>query len=357
MPSSTAPAGPIVVALLLLGGAGKRLWPVSHDDHPKQFLKLFGTRSLFQMTVERARACGLTEIIVITNEAYEGMVRHDLAELQGVPARLLLEPVRRDSAAAIATGVAYARERFGMDTIIAAMPADHLIPDQNAFAETFRRGVKIACAGWITTFGLRPDLPSTEYGYIQRGHPLPGEAGAFEVERFHEKPDSETARGYLHAGTYDWNSGIFLFPSQTFAEEASAHMPDIADAAQRSVSAGVSAGDVVHLDPEAFGAVRRTSIDFALLEKSRRVATVPSTFGWSDIGNWNAVYEALPKDAAGNVVLGDAVIYDCRGSLVINYGAKLVICGLTDAVAISDTHGTFVAPRARAAEVKDLVGG
>jgi mannose-1-phosphate guanylyltransferase/mannose-6-phosphate isomerase len=346
-----------VVALLLLGGAGKRLWPVSHDGRPKQFLKLFGPRSLFQMTVERVRACGLTEIVVITNEAYEDMVRRELVDLDAGSAHLLLEPVRRDSAAAIAAGVAYARERFGIGALVAALPADHLIPDQQAFAETFRRGIEIARAGWITTFGLRPDHPSTEYGYIQRGDPLPGEAGAFAVERFREKPDRETAVGYLHAGTYDWNSGIFLFPVQTFAEEASVHMPDVAEAAQRALSAGVSAGDVVRLDPEAFASVRRTSIDFALLENSRRVATVPSTFAWSDIGNWNAVYEALPKDATGNVVLGDAVIHDCRGSLVINYGAKLVICGLSDAVAICDAHGTFVAPRARAAEIKDLVEG
>jgi mannose-1-phosphate guanylyltransferase / mannose-6-phosphate isomerase len=346
-----------VVALLLLGGAGKRLWPVSHDGRPKQFLKLFGTRSLFQMTVERARGCGLTEILVITNEAYEDMVRRDLAELEAGPAQLLLEPVRRDSAAAIAAGVAYARERFGTDAIVAALPADHMIPDQGAFIETFGRGIEIVRAGWITTFGLRPDRPSTEYGYIQRGDALPGETGAFAVECFREKPDSATAAGYLRDGTYDWNSGIFLFPSEIFQEEASKHMPDIAEAARRAVSAGVRAGDAVRLDPKAFAAARRTSIDFALLEKSRRVATIPAAFAWSDIGSWNAIYEALPKDAAGNVVLGDVVIRDCRGSLLINYGPKLVICGLTDAVAICDEQGTFVAPRARAAEVKDLVEG
>lgn len=345
-----------VIALLLLGGAGKRLWPLSSEQRPKQFLKLFGERSLFQLTVERIRAAGAEEIVIVTNDAFEQTAIEELRELAPGRVRLVLEPMRRDSGPAIAAGVAYIMREHGPDAIVAVFPADHLIPDVAHFAATLARGAGVASERWITTFGIKPTVPSTEYGYIQRGGAL-GAPDCFEVARFHEKPRAELAAAYLRDGNFDWNSGMFVFSGATFADEAAAHMPDIWDSARRAVARGTAADRRLVLASEDFAAARQTSIDFALMEKSRRVAVVRADFAWSDIGNWNSIYENHDKDAQANVVLGGARVLDTERSLVIAEGAPLAVCGLQDMIVVCGPGGSFVAPRTRAAAVKTLLEG
>jgi mannose-1-phosphate guanylyltransferase/mannose-6-phosphate isomerase len=345
-----------VIALLLLGGAGTRLWPLSTEQRPKQFLKLFDDRSLFQVTLERLRAAQCEHVVILTNAALTPHIRADLAELSVPSPHVIVEPVRRDSGPAIAAGVAYALERWGGEAIVAALPSDHLIRTDAQFAAALRNATAVARSGHLVTFGVPPTYPATTYGYIERGRALSAEAAAFAVAAFHEKPDADKAETYLRSGRHDWNSGMFVFSAKTFAQEAAQHMPDIWESAQRAVVAGAHSESLA-LDAGAFGAARKTSIDYALFEKSRRVAVVPAAFTWSDVGDWGSLYDALDKDANGNVVIGDVKLQDCTGTLALAHDAPLAIAGLTDMVAVSTRDGTFMAPRTRAPDVKKLIGG
>jgi mannose-1-phosphate guanylyltransferase/mannose-6-phosphate isomerase len=344
-----------VVALLPVGGAGSRLWPLSADALPKPFLKLIGPRSLYQMTLARLAAATVDEVVVIANATLDPLVRDQAAEIGKPTPKLLLEPFARDSGPAIAAGTAAVLLEHSTDTIVIATPGDHLIPDPEAFARAAADAIRLASADWIVTFGIRPTSASTEYGYIQRGSALAGSEGAFEVARFREKPRQSLAEAYLHDGSYDWNSGIFVFAAGLFAKEAERHMPKVWAAAVRAVATGERQGGRIVLDAEAFGQADKISLDYALLEKSPRVATIPVSFEWSDIGNWSSVHAALQGDSSGNAVTGDGVLRDVSNTLVVANGVKVVVVGMEDVVVVSSPQGTFVAPRSRAAEIKGLV--
>jgi mannose-1-phosphate guanylyltransferase/mannose-6-phosphate isomerase len=344
-----------VVALLPVGGAGSRLWPLSADTAPKPFLKLLGPRSLYQLTLARLAAAAVDEVVVVANATLEELVGDQAAEIGRPLPRLLLEPFARDSGPAIAAGVAAVSQGHPADTIVIAAPGDHLIPDQDAFARAVGNAVRVASNDWLVTFGIRATNASTEYGYIQRGQPLAGHDGAFTVARFHEKPRQDLADAYLRDGGYDWNSGIFVFAAGFFIKEAERHMPQLWAATLRAVTAGERQAGKILLDAEAFGRADKTSLDFALLEKSQRVATVPVSFAWSDIGNWSSIHEALQRNTSGNATTGDAVLRDVSNSLVVAEGVKVVVVGMEDTIVVSSPKGTFVAPRSRAAEIKGLV--
>jgi mannose-1-phosphate guanylyltransferase/mannose-6-phosphate isomerase len=344
-----------VVALLPVGGAGSRLWPLSAAALPKPFLKLVGPHSLYQLTLARLAASAVDEVIVIANATLEALVRDQAAEIGRPLSGLLLEPFPRDSGPAIAAGVAAALQAHPPETIVIAAPGDHLIPDEGAFARAAADAGRVASADWLVTFGIRPTAPSTEYGYIQRGAPLAGPEGAFEVARFREKPEWSVAEAYLRDGGYDWNSGIFVFAAGFFAKEAERQMPELWAAAVRAVADGRRQDGRIALDAEAFGRADKTSLDYALLEKSRRVATIPVSFAWSDIGNWSSIHDALQKDSSGNATTGDVVLRDVSGTLVVADGVKVVVVGMEDAIVVSSPRGTFVTPRSRAAEIKGLV--
>jgi mannose-1-phosphate guanylyltransferase/mannose-6-phosphate isomerase len=348
-----------VVALLLIGGAGIRLWPLSGAVRPKQFLKLFGERSLLQATLARLAAAAVDHVVAIAGAAHASLAEEQAAELEGPCPHLLLEPEARDSAPAVAAGVAWIRREIAANALVLVVPADHLIPDSDAFAAAIARGAALAAGGWLVTFGVRPTAPTSEYGYIQRGAPLGSAAGdqGYQVAKFHEKPRRETAEAYLSEGGYDWNSGIFLFALGSFAVEAEQHMPDIWEAAMRAVERGHHDG-AFHLDREAFVAAPKNSLDYALMEKSNRVAVVPVDFAWHDIGNWGSAYDAFSSGDAANVVSGDAVLDDdVSGALVIADGVKVVVTGLQDVIVVASPRGTFVAPRAKAGEIKRLLAG
>lgn len=351
--------GHSVIALLLVGGAGTRLWPISSDAHPKQFLKLFADRSLFQATLARVAGAGVNEVVVVTGQAHAAVVKDQIAELGSGHSHLLLEPCRRDSAAAIAAGTAWIKQSTGANAVVAVLPADHFIPDTEAFARALKQAAALAREGWLVTFGIRPATPTTEYGYIQRGTPLgvPGIETACKVARFHEKPRREVAEAYLRDGNYDWNSGIFVFTAEAFSGEAAQHMPDIWEAVNQAVASGRRNEEAFAFDADAFGRVRKSSIDYALFEKSDRVAVIPVDFAWHDIGNWGSAYEAFRTNAGANVVAGDVVLDDVSGTIVVADGVKVVVCGMSDVVVVSSKDGTFVAPRSKAAEIKRLLGG
>jgi mannose-1-phosphate guanylyltransferase/mannose-6-phosphate isomerase len=343
-----------VHAVLLSGGGGTRLWPVSTELHPKQFLRLFGELSLFQLTLERVRDCGIRNIHVVTNGAYADDVEAQALE-RGIPVSLIVEPIRRDSAPAIAAGVAAVEVGFGAEAVAVVLPCDHLIPDHAAFRQALRDAVIAAQAGFLVTFGITPTAPSTEYGYIQQGERLDVAEGVFRASSFREKPDNDTAKAYLASGEYHWNSGIFVFRASDFSCEANIHMPKIWEAARNAVRLGNKTERYLQLDEEAFVEAEKISIDYALFEKSNSVALLPQDFLWSDVGSWISVHAALPNDNAGNAVGGDATIHESRNTLAFGFGVRVIALGLDDLVVIASPGGVFVAPRNRAAEIKKLL--
>jgi len=340
-----------VIPLIMCGGAGTRLWPASREVRPKQFLPLFGALSTFQTTLKRVSDSDLFQRpIVITNAAYRFMVLEQLAEI-GMGADILLEPLRRDSAPAIAAGGVFAemRER---DAVVLALAADHVIRDTAAFIAACREGLIAAGEGRIVTFGIKPERPATEYGYISPGDIVAGEVRA--VAKFVEKPDQPTADEYVKSG-YFWNSGNFMFRASVLLDEYrrfdAASVEAIASAVNK---AGRDLGFVT-LDPEAFGSAKAISIDYAVMEKTSRAAVVPVSCGWSDVGSWHAVWELSDKDAQGNAAQGAAVFEDSRNCNVATDKALVALEGVDDLVVVATEDAVLVSRQKEANGLKRLV--
>lgn len=340
-----------IVPLIMCGGAGTRLWPASREGRPKQFLPLFGPHSTFQDTLRRVSDPALFERpIVVTNAAYRFMVLEQLAEI-GLEADILLEPARRDSGPAIAAGAAFAQMR-NSEAVVLALAADHVVRDTEAFVSACRQGLAAANGGRIVTFGVRPQRPATEYGYINPGAAI---AGAVRVvTRFVEKPDPQTAAGYLEAG-YLWNSGNFMFRAVVLLDEYRNVDPDSVAAVADAVShAGRDLGFVI-LDPEAFSRARAISIDYAVMEKTAHAAVVPVDCGWSDVGSWHAVWELSEKDGQGNAAQGIAVFEDSRNCNVATDKALVALEGVDDLVVVATQDAVLVSRQKDANGLKRLV--
>jgi mannose-1-phosphate guanylyltransferase/mannose-6-phosphate isomerase len=335
----------------MCGGAGTRLWPASREDRPKQFLPLFGARSTFQDTVLRVSDEGLFDRpIVITNAAYRFMVLEQLAEI-GQEADILLEPVRRDSGPAIAAGAVFAEMRDG-DAIVLALAADHVVQNTAAFIGACRQGLVAASSGHIVTFGVQPERPATEYGYISPGKVIAGEVRS--VAKFVEKPDPATAAGYISAG-YLWNSGNFMFRASVLLDEYRKVDAESVAAVTEAVSkAGRDLGFVT-LDPESFEKALAISIDYAVMEKTARASVVPVSCGWSDVGSWHAVWELSDKDAQGNAAQGAAVFEDSRNCNVVTDKALVALEGVDDLVVVATEDAVLVSRQKDANGLKRLV--
>ncbi|MBR0754502.1 mannose-1-phosphate guanylyltransferase/mannose-6-phosphate isomerase [Bradyrhizobium jicamae] len=340
-----------IIPLIMCGGAGTRLWPASREVHPKQFLSLFGARSTFQETLLRVSDAGLFDRpIIITNEAYRFMVLEQLADI-GMEADVLLEPMRRDSGPAIAAGAAFAQSRDS-EAIVLALAADHLVRDTKAFVAACREGVAAARAGRIVTFGVKPERPATEYGYINPGEVVSGEVRA--VAKFVEKPDLETAANYIEAG-YLWNSGNFMFRAATLLDEyANVDAESVAEVTA-SVTNAVRDLGFLKLDPKAFAAAKAISIDYAVMEKTAHAAVVPVACGWSDIGSWRQVWELSDKDGEGNAARGRAVFEDSRNCNVATDHALVALEGVDDIVVVATQDAVLVSRQKDANGLKRLV--
>jgi mannose-1-phosphate guanylyltransferase/mannose-6-phosphate isomerase len=340
-----------IIPLIMCGGAGTRLWPASREVHPKQFLSLFGERSTFQQTLLRVSDTSLFERpIVITNEAYRFMVLEQLAEL-GREADVLLEPMRRDSGPAIAAGAAFAQVRDS-DATVLALAADHLVRDTAAFVAACREGLAAAERGRIVTFGVRPERPATEYGYINPGETVAGEVRA--VAKFVEKPDAVTAAGYIDAG-YLWNSGNFMFRAAVLLDEYRNVDADSVATIEASVANAECDLGFVKLDTPSFAAAKAISIDYAVMEKTARAAVVPVACGWSDIGSWRQVWELSDKDSQGNASRGMAVFEDSRNCNVTTDRALVALEGVDDLVVVATQDAVLVSRQQDANGLKRLV--
>jgi mannose-1-phosphate guanylyltransferase/mannose-6-phosphate isomerase len=340
-----------IIPLIMCGGAGTRLWPASREVRPKQFLPLFGPRSTFQDTLLRVSDAAFFERpIVITNAAYRFMVLEQLAEL-GIEADVLLEPMRRDSGPAIAAGAAFAQIRDG-DAVVLALAADHVVRDTAAFVAACRQGLIAADAGCIVTFGVRPERPATEYGYVSPGAPISGEVRA--VATFVEKPDPATAAEYIKAG-YLWNSGNFMFRAGVLLDEYRGVDAGSVDAVIDAVTnAGRDLGFVT-LNHDAFAKAKAISIDYAVMEKTSHAAVVPVACGWSDVGSWHAVWELSDKDSQGNAAQGAAVFEDSRNCNVSTDKALVALEGVDDLVVVATQDAVLVSRQKDADGLKRLV--
>lgn len=340
-----------IIPLIMCGGAGTRLWPASREGRPKQFLPLFGVRSTFQDTIERVSDPELFDRpIVITNTGYRFMVREQLAEI-GRDADILLEPARRDSGPAIAAGAAFALTR-SEDAVVLALAADHVVQDNAAFVDACRKGLAAANAGKIVTFGVRPERPATEYGYIRPGAAIDGDVKV--VASFVEKPDPATAAGYVADG-YLWNSGNFMFRAQMLLDEYARVDADSVTTVSASIEkAGRDIGFVT-LDADTFSAAKPISIDYAVMEKTSQAAVIPVSCGWSDVGSWHAVWELSAKDAQGNAAQGTAVFEDSRNCNVATDKLLVALEGVDDLVVVATQDAVLVSRQKDANGLKRLV--
>lgn len=314
---------------ILAGGAGSRLWPLSTAARPKHLLPLFGADSLFEQTLRRF-GDQFAPPIIVANRAQEA----DLRAIVVPGSRIILEPLKRDSAAAIALAASLAEE----DELLLVCPSDHHIADIEAFHRAIALARPAAEAGKIVTFGIEPSHPATGFGYIAAGE---GD-GVRPVARFIEKPDEEKAAAMLRQGGHYWNAGIFLALAGTWREELHRHAPAILEAAREALERGDCDSPVIRVDEQAFARAPAKSIDYAVMEHSDRVAVVPVSMGWSDVGSWDAVFHASPKEEGGNVVVGDALVIDSHANLIRSDGPKVVAIGVDDLVIIATADAVLV---------------
>jgi mannose-1-phosphate guanylyltransferase/mannose-6-phosphate isomerase len=340
-------------AVILCGGSGTRLWPASRKTVPKQFVRLTGARSMFQETLDRVNSLpGLSIPLIVTGAIHKEQVEAQLAEI-GLAANLLVEPEGRESGPAIAAAALHLLER-DPDAIMLVLAADHHIGDAMAFREIVPRAVSAAAHGRIVTFGMRPDHPATGYGYIAPGEAIGSVAGVRRVLHFAEKPAAEIACDYLAAG-YLWNSGNFVFRADVLLGELARFEPAMLDAVRRSVALGAESIDGFHLELESFCSATRKPIDTAVMERTAHAVVLPVEMGWSDIGTWNAVWEASGKDEAGNVISGDAVTVDTRRSLVRADNILVATAGVEDLVIVATPDAVLVCRRDASQSVRRVV--
>jgi len=340
-----------IIPILLAGGAGTRLWPVSRDALPKQFLPLIGNRSTYQETLLRVRHPMFAPPIVITGPNFHFFARRQAEEV-GVDVTVVIEPMRRDSGPAIAAATAVAAKR-DPQAVILALAADHIIVDADAFRATCLAGRAAADVGRIVTFGIKPTEPKTSYGYIFPGETI-GSTGVNAVKRFVEKPDAATAARYVREG-YLWNSGNFLFRADVLLSEVERLEPEMAAAIKAAVANATDDLGFLRLQPEAFARAPQKSIDFAIMEKTDRAAVVAGNFAWSDIGSWDALFDIAKPDKQGNVVQGQVVTMDTAGCVVHSDSRLTTLVGVRDLVVVSTSDAVMVVPRSRAQEVRELV--
>ena len=344
----------MLTPLILSGGSGTRLWPVSRRNLPKQFLALAGRETLFQQTVARTQHLPAVQApIVVASEDHRFLAAEQLLQSGVNGAAILLEPCARNTAPAIALGAMHALAR-DPDAMLLVLPADHLIGDGEQFVDAVTRAIPVAQAGWLVTFGIRPDRPETGFGYIRRAEALP--EGGFRVERFVEKPDAATAEGYVVDGGYDWNSGMFLFSAARYLEELGTHAPQMLAAVRAAYASASTDLDFVRIDGELFAAVPDNSIDYAVMEKTQRAAVLPVSCGWSDIGSWSALWMAGERDGDGNLREGDTLTVSTHNSLLRSHERHLIATvGVDDLIVVTTPDATLVARRDAAQDVKKIV--
>ena len=341
--------------VILSGGSGTRLWPLSRAALPKQLLPLASDKTMLQETMLRLKGIeGLAAPMVICNDDHRFMIAEQLREIEITPSAIMLEPVGRNTAPAVAVA-ALRLMRINPDALMLVLPADHLIRDVPAFHASVAKAEEAAQAGYLTTFGIVAQTPETGYGYIRRGEALAGAAGVHAVASFVEKPDRPTAQSYLDSGDYYWNSGMFLFKASVFVDELKRLRPDILSACEAALTKAVSDLDFIRLDKEAFAACPAESIDYAVMEHTGKAAVVPADIGWNDIGAWSSLWEVSDKDARDNVLRGDVLTEDAHHNFIRAESRLVAALGVDNLVIVETPDAVLVASKDRVQDVKKLV--
>ncbi|MGV8944396.1 mannose-1-phosphate guanylyltransferase/mannose-6-phosphate isomerase [Thermomonas sp.] len=340
--------------VLLSGGSGTRLWPLSREAYPKQFLALAGDDTMLQATWRRVAALADVAPIVVAGEDHRFLVAEQLRQIGAPTPAILLEPMGRNTAPAIAAAAMQAM-RDGDDPLLLVLPSDHVVRDEAAFRAAVSQAMPAARAGALITFGIVPDAPETGFGYIEADQDSADHGeGVHRVLRFVEKPDAATAQDYVDAGGYYWNSGMFLFLASRYLEELQRFRPDIVTGVRTAFDAAQRDGDFIRLDKEAFAACPPDSIDYAVMEKTDRASVLPVDIGWNDVGSWSALWDVSAQDADGNAHHGDVIAIDSRNSYA--YSRRLVaLVGVDDLVVVETDDAILVARKDKVQQVKDVV--
>jgi len=365
----------MIVPVILSGGSGTRLWPLSRELYPKQLLPLVSEKTMLQETV--ARISGIADIsspLIIANESHRFMIVEQMRLMQVEPSAIMLEPVGRNTAPAVAAAALLALSK-GKDPLLLVLPADHVIRDKAAFQSAVAEGVHYAMKGKLITFGIVPNSPETGYGYIKKGKEIKSVQGsrfkvkgnhsrltphaslftAFEVSRFEEKPTPAKAKSFVQSGDYLWNSGMFMFRASVYLKELKRHAPEILKACEKALKNSVKDLDFLRLDEKAFSECPADSIDYAVMEKTGSAVVIPLDAGWSDVGSWSSLWEVLPRDMQGNAFSGDVLAHDIKNSL-ISAGSRLVAAiGMKDCIIVETSDAVLVTPKDEVQKVKHIV--
>ncbi|WP_380876430.1 hypothetical protein ACFB49_08660 [Sphingomonas sp. DBB INV C78] len=339
-----------ITPVILSGGSGTRLWPMSRTMRPKQLLSLIADQTMLQLTASRTiDTSRFAAPMIVANTAHADEIEQQLGEIGAEPAAVILEPVGRNTAPAIALAAIAAPA----DAILLVMPSDHVILNVAAFHAAIDAALPLVEQGWLATFGITPDAPETGYGYIHTGAEIA--PGVHKVDKFVEKPDLATAEAYLAEGHYVWNGGIFLFRADAYLAALEKYAPAMAAATRTSMAGSVHDGARVHPEAEAFTASPADSIDYAVMEKDDRVAVVPVEMGWSDIGSWDALHSIIGPDAAGNCHQGDVIALDTTNCLIRSDGPLIATVGVSDLIVVATGDAVLVLPRGASQDVRRIV--
>ncbi|TDG12474.1 mannose-1-phosphate guanylyltransferase/mannose-6-phosphate isomerase [Seongchinamella unica] len=342
----------MLTPVLLSGGVGSRLWPVSREAHPKQFQPLAGELSMLQETLQRTSGLDESAPVVVCNEEHRFMVAEQLRQVDIAASALILEPVGRNTAPAVALAALYAAAEDS-ESLLLVLPADHVIQDVPAFVAAVGKAVPMAQQGRLMTFGVVPTSPETGYGYIKCGESLAEDL--FELERFVEKPDADTASTYLESGAYLWNSGMFLFSAAVYLAELGKHAPEILDCCRRAMEAAHRDMDFIRPEPALFDSCPANSIDYAVMENTDRGGVVSLDCGWSDVGAWSALWDVSERDNSGNASRGDVILDNCSDSYFYSDSRLLAATGVEGLVVVETADAVLVADRDRVQDVKRIV--
>ncbi len=353
MAADVRPSHPAIHPVILCGGLGTRLWPLSRADYPKQLLRLIGNNTMVQDTAKRFSGPGFAPPLFLCNEAHRFILAEQMRQIDSAPARIVLEPVGRNTAPAAAIAALMLLKNAD-DALMLISPADHVINDPGGLAAAIRAAAPLAAAGSLVAFGVTPNAPETGYGYIQQGT-LIADGPAHEVARFVEKPDAARAMEYIAGGDYLWNSGMFLFSAKRYLDELARRKPGILSACRMALAEADDEVDFLRLAKKPFAAMTGDSIDYAVMEDCQQAAVMPIDVGWSDVGSWRALWQVAAHDSDDNLIEGDVIALDCQSSYIRSDGPLVAALGLKNIAVVATKDAILVTPKDKAEAVKDVV--
>lgn len=346
------PQKTLITPVILSGGSGTRLWPLSTREKPKQFLNLLGPLSMFQLTFQR---CADEEIyrnpIIVGSSSHVQIMQEQVQEVGATPDAIILEPCARNTAPAIALAALSAENPADL---LLVMPSDHIIKNASAFQKAVKESISVAQSRWLVTFGIEPTGPATGYGYIQQGDAIVGSSRSLAAKRFVEKPNQEKAEKMLADGGYYWNSGIFLFRADTYLAAMEKHSPEILDACRTAMDGKRTKNEICYPDLDAFALAPSDSIDYAIMEKAEKIAVTPVSPGWSDVGSWDSLFDICDKDQNSNVLFGKVETIGSRNNLIHSHDLEIAVLGVEDLIIVTHGNKVVVLPRGQSQDVKKI---